>query len=139
MRSRLLFVEEIQGEMIRKAARARGPVTLRVYRLGHEAVCEKQAHVVHELKVPLLMGVNHGRWVAICPECVGGISTGRGWNEARCFDCGAVFRTVVWPKEMEDIERALLLRLDANRNWLPGETVDMLLGENIEHRVTEVR
>jgi hypothetical protein len=96
-----------------------------------------------------MVHVNRGRWVVDCPgeECswsylalapdgrprylhrCGGDHTGPG--------CGTMF-SLVWPAldEAEQIVEALRRRTDlAARNWLPHETVDMLLAENDTHLV----
>jgi len=78
--------------------------------------------------------VNHGRWVANCPNCNGGIfgppAHGSHDQTGACLDCGWVY-TLDYPVQAQAIERLLLLRPKPdNRNWLPGETVADLAREN---------
>lgn len=91
--------------------------------------------------------VSWGIWVAQCPrpDCLGsehyghapitghvGGLTSQGF---RCNRCGLVCRSV-WPDNLSDIEWVLSQRpLPETRNWLPGETLDELLGENIGHGI----
>ena len=72
--------------------------------------------------------VNQGRWVVNC-LCNGGCLTSPEFKIACCFDCGRVFRNVVFPYDARRIEQELLKRksLD-NRNW-NGETVESLEAE----------
>lgn len=88
-----------------------------------------------------------GMWVAKCPrpgchnaerfgQCddgsVGGL-TGRAFhcrqNKGGCgLTCG-----VDWPDRIEEIEFMLRSRPLGAQSWFPGETVDDLLRENVEH------
>jgi hypothetical protein len=55
---------------------------------------------------------------------------------SNCFNgtVGGLWRRVELPGEMSQIEAALLVRpVPNNRNWRPGETVEDLIAENIEH------
>lgn len=79
--------------------------------------------------------VNHGRWVADCPACNGGILAPNPGSTAPCLDCGRLY-TVDYPARRDRIEGLLLVRpREENRNWRPGETPAMLEAENIAHRV----
>lgn len=73
--------------------------------------------------------INYGRWLADCPECRGDLNGAEFVTEGEdmtCASCGAVSK-VVWPDNIEEIEAVLNKRpRPANRNWEPGETVDML-------------
>jgi predicted ABC-class ATPase len=43
---------------------------------------------------------------------------------------------IVWPARAEDVERLLSMRPDPHtRNWEPGETLNDLLLENMQHGV----
>lgn len=108
--------------------------TITAYRRAHELALEQADMPMqpHHNALPLLMGVNHGRWCATCHECSTGVATGKLWREARCFACGAIFATV-WPDEHQMIERILLKRPLKNRNWEPGEALNELRAQNIEH------
>lgn len=86
----------------------------------------------------LIARVDHNRWLANCGCCDAGIALTPGWNEGRCFECGAVYRRVRFPGYPEAIARALAPRPLRNRNWLPHETLDVLRAENIEHGVWRV-
>ena len=76
--------------------------------------------------------VNHGRWVADCPIPF----CGQAWLADRipveCENCGQPPGPIEWPTEQERIESLLAVRpVPQTRNWLPGETVDDLIAENV--------
>lgn len=85
---------------------------------------------------PVLAYINHGRWVADCatPECFGAELV--GGPTMVCASCGRE-STVKYPapKTREKIEAALDVRLTANRNWYPEETVAELVAQNIDHGI----
>lgn len=136
MRDRIFGVLEVQGKMILEKTKAKR-VTFVAYQQAHVRACQEKYLTPHNSKRPLLMEINHGRWVGLCPECNSGIMTDPLWTEARCFDCGAVFHDVVWPKDRETIEELLLLRPVSNQNWKATETVSELAAQNIEHRLVK--
>ena len=79
---------------------------------------------------------NHGRWVADCPadQCSEAhrVTPGDGFL---CVNCGLTSK-LGWPLNMEQIDRVLSTRsVPETRNWLPGETIDDLVVENLEHKV----
>ena len=85
--------------------------------------------------------VNHGRWVADCPDCRVGLQLPRGVFQVKaefvfvgdkCITCGVATR-VGWPEDADLIDRALEPRELINRNWYPHETVDDLIVENLLH------
>jgi len=85
--------------------------------------------------------VNHGRWVADCPECNVGLQLPRGAYQVKaefvmireeCVTCSAPTR-VVWPDDPDSIDTALKDRPQINRNWYPHETVADLILENVSH------
>jgi hypothetical protein len=89
--------------------------------------------------------VSQSTWVARCPmpDCPAAEHYGRkdgflgGLRHDRflCNYCGLQC-AVEWPSFAADIERLLAMRpIPSTRNWLPGETLVDLLGENIEHGV----
>lgn len=87
---------------------------------------------------PLQAFVTWGRWLAWCP-CRG---AERVWEEGwwMCCSCwnawaGHRFVRTVFPEERLLIERLLDARLLPNRNWAPGESVDELARENVEHGI----
>ena len=76
--------------------------------------------------------VNHSRWVADC-ACNNGILVRPANREAWCSLCG-LESELRWPPDPDAIERTLTARPNPiNRNWLPGESADKLLSENIIH------
>jgi len=117
--------------------------------------------------------VNHGRWIADCPDCSNGAMLVNP-EKLEPFICGncfpgmvaktikkvgedkyvpvpddkTIFRTaetvmgagyayeVVIPDNWSEIFETLRPRLLENMNWQPGETLDDLIEENIEHKVT---
>lgn len=88
---------------------------------------------LHESDEPILPYINEGRWVALC-VCQSGMAADPDSPVLRCLECGAVYRNVIYPKHVERIESVLLERPHAvKRNWLPTETLDELLAQNIEH------
>lgn len=83
--------------------------------------------------------INHGRWIAECPDCHGAQLACRTDHRFLCNDCGNIaveglWRPVDWPANPGAIEEALDMRPLANQNWVPGQTVDDLLAEEIAHR-----
>ena len=84
--------------------------------------------------------VNAGRWLVTCPfpGCHG--AQYACWEDRRfwCVDCDnrairGQWVRVEWPDNSIEIEEALLRRPAEARHWLPGETVDDLLAQDIEH------
>lgn len=89
--------------------------------------------------------LNHGRWVVDCPSlnCAGALKLWSGQTPVACncrdIDfcqhgplCATVFN-VVWPADRETIEATVADRPILNRNWLPDESLDLLLEENMAH------
>jgi hypothetical protein len=83
---------------------------------------------------------NWGLWVAECPVCpsaehygphpqtdyLGGLTL----KTFVCSNCGSQ-ATPKWPRNRKQIETVLSARRSpANRNWTPGETVELLQAEN---------
>lgn len=84
--------------------------------------------------------VNHGRWVAECPDCCGAQLTTSNDKRFMCNYCANVvvegrWRPVNWPEDVEGITAALAPRTPALQNWFPTETVQDLVAENVEHGV----
>ena len=94
--------------------------------------------------------LNHGRWLADCPTGCGGAEklhpdgnirvhsdVSYGLTREGVFVCGScgVESSVSWPSrdQLEEIEAVVQVRPMINRNWTPGETIDALVSENIEH------
>lgn len=95
---------------------------------------------------PMIARVNHGIWIASCecgatglpsPGCVVFLDTPWGW----CVRCSNRLYDGFWrPVAIPDadtrrlIEAVLLCRQNqGNRNWLPDESVEMLMVENVVH------
>lgn len=80
------------------------------------------SEVVHDDKF-VYARVNHNRWLADCfdPACSNIMMINKGWP-FMCSECGngdGYYRKVVWPKDIEYVEKQLLnLRVDM-RNWRP--------------------
>lgn len=100
-----------------------------------------------EVEGELLAYVNHGRWIAECPDgCGFAVVTSRDKPVFFCRKCrnatvGGKFRRVVYPPDIDKIEYHLLKRparhpLEApTRNWKPGEAIADLIRENAAHGV----
>ncbi len=73
--------------------------------------------------------VNHGRWVADCTNCNGGILATA--DHVICPDCAFEF-DLVFSNDREEGERVLSYRSLVNQNWRPDtETVEDLKAENV--------
>ena len=83
---------------------------------------------------PILARVNHGRWIADCPDCAGA-ELARDGRLFICHNCSSGPHQVIFPAEREVIELLLSWRPEINRNWEVGETVENLERENKEHGV----
>lgn len=87
--------------------------------------------------------VNNGRWIADCPFGDNGAELVAEDGLFFCCECrnatvDHAYLRVLMPDEptRKTIEALLLARPeDANRNWLPYETVEALAQENEEHGV----
>jgi hypothetical protein len=79
--------------------------------------------------------LNHGRWIVNCWNCPMAYAEVRGIPEM-CGNCGAQLE-VVYPNPTfrSNVEEVVASRPEENRNWTPGETLDMLIAENIAHGV----
>ena len=89
---------------------------------------------------PYLTAVNHGRWVAYCPNCNGSENVGTDDPVMMCFSCGnyhlaGKLAPVQFPTERRAIEQLLVERPRQNQNWTPDEDVAKLAAENAEHGV----
>lgn len=70
--------------------------------------------------------VNHGRWIAECPDCKNAQLACKTDHRFLCNECGNVavdnlWRAVIWPANVEGIESMLESRPRVNQNWVPGE------------------
>ena len=80
--------------------------------------------------------LNHGRWVLDCPH-----GCGEAWLLAdiaevdfSCTLCGLPVSGTT-ENHATEIDRAVSGRSMNNRNWYPGETLEMLRLENARHGV----
>lgn len=77
--------------------------------------------------------INHGRWVADCPNCRGGMGVTESFDTACCLDCGHFYH-VQFPGGAAEAEALLSARPAVNRNWHPAtERVADLKAENKAH------
>lgn len=77
---------------------------------------------------PTLVQLNHGRWVAMCPDCNSAQYASQTDPRMLCVECGNVklkgkWRPLAWPSNRAAIETAVQGRPPINQNWLPGEKV----------------
>lgn len=80
--------------------------------------------------------VNHGRWIAECPDCCNAQLACKTDPRFLCNECGNVavgklWRTVLFPPNTTGIEALLQNRPVANQNWVPGETPAQLATDNL--------
>ena len=134
MRTEIADFDGVQGPRMRRLLNYRGALSLDFYRRAHAAFLTTQPGrpTPHISAQALVMSVRQGRWITECPECIAGVTTGRGWSEARCFGCGAIFERVIWPpaEEIPEIERVLLRRPLPAQCFDPGQSIEALKGEN---------
>jgi hypothetical protein len=88
------------------------------------------------LGTPIIATVNHGRWVGIC-ECGGAEIVTPNDPIFFCFSCYNLdnkyhVRPVAFPHEKEQaaISAVLMERDHKDMHWTPGETVEVLKGQN---------
>jgi len=96
-----------------------------------------------EARGSVVARIDHGRWVVDCPArrcCAAQVAaeTDPRFFCHQCFNAGydGAWLPVVWPDvgTRTEIETLLLLRPEPEqRNWRPGETVEMVRAENVEH------
>ena len=85
---------------------------------------------------PVAAFVNEGRWIVSCP-CGGAQLASLIDPRFMCCECanaanGGAWMPVTFPKALPDIVAALTARADpVAQNWQPGETVAVLLAENV--------
>lgn len=111
----------------------RGKVSdLASYRSFHGQAMSRKSGVPHQVEESRNAYINHGRWVVDC-DCNGAGFASREWKISCCFDCGAVYTSVTFPRNASKIEKTLLKRNPENRNWNHGETLKILIQENVDH------
>lgn len=141
-------------EMILDAERIAAAMTARVrdpreYLLAFYPALADRIPPIHQVVAtarPMIARVNHGLWIASCecgargapsPGCVVWLSIPLGW----CVRCGNQATGRGWrpialppPDMREEIERLLELRAEVgDRNWSPGESIEDLIREQLEH------
>ena len=79
--------------------------------------------------------VNRSRWMALCPECSGGMICWEENPDTCCVDCGRVFEVAHHTGFVRaEVSRLLAVRPTVNRNWEPEkETTERLAFENLIH------
>lgn len=95
--------------------------------------------------------VNHGRWIADCVWCGGGMLTRPDWGVAYCASCGARYhrKYVVFPRDFLRISKALLVRVRRDQqNWddrqkpedleLENERPDVMTVEDVDRENKEI-
>jgi hypothetical protein len=90
--------------------------------------------------------INHGRWVADCPQCRAALIVSKQDRRFWCPLCGLPWNgfrgiAVQFPNAaaIKTIETILLMRPDPhNRNWRPGESIAQLARENLDHGCTVI-
>ena len=86
-----------------------------------------------------LAEVNHGRWVVDCPDpdCSSAQLAAREDPRFLCVSClnertaAGAWLPVAWPEQVDDIEAVLRERDTVNANYRAGETVAVLIQENL--------
>ena len=87
----------------------------------------------------VLAEVNHGRWVVDCPDpdCTSAQLAAREDPRFLCVSClnertaAGAWLPVAWPEQVDDIEAVLRERDTVNANYRAGETVAVLIQENL--------
>jgi hypothetical protein len=88
--------------------------------------------------------VVRGAWRVQCPFCGGSQFGDPAVDTFCCCDCGnqhvgGARVRVAWPADADEIETALLARLDPQTmNWYPHEAAEHLHAENVEHGVHDL-
>lgn len=81
---------------------------------------------------------NWGRWLIDCSSryCTSAMQVYPGQVLVTCLDCGTTMGPLIWPADPAGVEALLSMRPDEKtRNWLPGETLQDLLMENVAHGI----
>jgi hypothetical protein len=87
----------------------------------------------------LVAYLNHGRWIADCPNCMNGIVLHPEWPRIGCLGdgCYRTFVSIEMPANWREIEEAVQDRRVDKRNWFPGESLERLRAENMLNRVRD--
>ena len=120
-----------------------------VRRLGYLAAFERMAtdrglefsHSVTDTE-PYEARIEHGRWLADCPNCRGAENVTADEPVMYCCSCGnehleGQLAPVHFPedKQRKKLERLLTKRPRQNQNWSPGESIEQLMAENTVHGI----
>lgn len=117
---------------------------LTFYRLRHGLGAPPPDPPASPTREPLEARIESGAWLVECPGCHDAFMVDDQDLLFNCVGCGSMggWHPVVMPAERAEIEAVLLLRPGfrhnaPNRNWIPGETVEDLKRENLEHGIGE--
>lgn len=121
----------------------RGSVKQRMVALGVRLGDIGQPGDVDTAAKPAVAYVNQGRWVADCPQrgCGGALALVRRAVGFLCGNClnvgvGHRYRPLMWPRERDEIEDVMAVRLlPEESNWRAGDSVAALGDENEAHGV----
>jgi hypothetical protein len=67
--------------------------------------------------------INHGRWVADCP-CMSAVVVSPADPRLACPECGAGWITVVFPDDVDQVEREVEREAIRERNWWHPDDTD---------------
>lgn len=89
---------------------------------------------------PVEVRINHGRWIVECPFGDGGAQFASRLDQrflcSECLNNAQGWRAVLWPENAAEIAAALVVRPESLRNWVPGESVEDLVLENLEGKAS---
>jgi hypothetical protein len=110
-------------------------------RIPSQAKINKAVGPVNATVPPTNARINHGIWIADCPNCIGAEAVDYDNRRFFCFNCKNDYADerpirVIFPpkKDRLQIQAILMFRPDhRNRNWFPYETIEDLSQENIKH------
>jgi hypothetical protein len=128
MFTRIQDIDDMQGAFIRRILGADmampliGALTPAMVADAHARYVPTRpgAPVPHESRGRVVMFIAKGKWKGLCPECRCGVTTGAGWTEVRCFECGAVL-TAIWPEDRTVLEQRVLARPPVEQWWHPDQ------------------
>ncbi len=110
-----------------------------MYRIWHTTTIHSRGGNAWDAGRQAIARVNHGRWIADCAWCAGGMLTRPSWGVAYCAECGARYErgtypnahAVVFPEAYAVIEKLLLRRVRRDQqNWDARQSFDELQAEN---------
>lgn len=107
----------------------------------HTAIVTTKGLEPWDSEKPARARINHGRWIADCIWCGGGMLTRPDWGVAFCGGCGARYhkRYVLFPRDPRSFERPLLVRVRRDQqNWTAEQSVEALELENLRPDVKTV-